>query len=104
MPYKNKEEALRSSRVRCRRYYYRHLAEQRARSKAKRQRVNSDPVAREKALAVRRRRHHERYYSDPVYRLRFNLRNLCSDALRRGYVDKGTRSVELLGCTGPELK
>ena len=56
-----------------------------------------------KAKAQRLARYHERYYSDPQYRLRRLLRARLGVALRRYSVGKLDNTLELVGCSIAEL-
>jgi hypothetical protein len=58
----------------------------------------------EKSIQLRRENRAMRYATDPVFRLKTNMRNRLGEVLRaNGYMKKG-RTFSVIGCTPPELR
>lgn len=48
--------------------------------------------------------HRDKYHSDPLFRLKHNVRGRLRSALRAASLDKGTNTEELVGCSWEQLK
>lgn len=54
--------------------------------------------------AYRRANHKERINSNPLYRLKLNIKSLISGSFKKKGTNKSKRTIEILGCTFPEYK
>ncbi len=54
--------------------------------------------------AYRRANHKERINSDPLYRLKLNIKSLISGSFKKKGTNKSKRTIEILGCTFNEYK
>lgn len=70
--------------------------------KTRRYRKSYEKKNRAKINIYRNSRHEYRYQHDPEYRIRKNLRTRVSRALKG--INKSAKTVELLGCSIPELQ
>jgi hypothetical protein len=91
------------TRMLMRQNYAKHIVKRRLGAKASYQARKQDPIRLARARKWATDYVRKKKASDPEFRIRFLMRNRIAMSLQRGVAKSGT-TVELIGCTVPELR